>query len=124
MSIIETLAMRTASTSPASRLIASQGNAFDIELQKAVAKKYPTQQENAVSAIPTPVSQQSAAAQELKEWLEMSPEDRLFFTILASMGISKEEFEAMSPEDQSRITHKVQESIKERAKEGLQTQLA
>lgn len=124
MSITETLATRTALTSSASRLIASQGNAFDIELKKAVEKEHPTQQENAVSAQPTQVSQQSAAAQELQEWLDMSAQERLFFTILASMGISKEEFEAMSPEDKSRVTHRVQESIKERAKEGLQTEIA
>ncbi|MBG6248468.1 MULTISPECIES: hypothetical protein [Symbiopectobacterium] len=124
MSIIETLATRTALTSSASRLVASQGNAFDIELKKAVAKEHPAQQENSVSAQPELVSHQSTAAQELQEWLEMSPEDRLFFTVLASMGISKEEFEAMPPEEQSRVTHKVQESIKERAKEGLQTQIA
>lgn len=95
MSITETLATRTALTSSASRLIASQGNAFDIELKKAVAKEHPTQQENTVSAQPTQASQPSAAAKELQEWLDMSPEERLFFTILASMGISKEEFEAM-----------------------------
>lgn len=124
MPIIETLTMRTPLASSASHLIASQGNAFDIELKKAVAQHHPAQQENAVSAQPTQAPQQSAAAQELQEWLEMSPEERLFFTILASMGISKEEFEAMSPEDQSRITHKVQENIKERAKEGLQTEIA
>lgn len=124
MSIIETLAMRTPFASSASHLITSQGNAFDIELKKAVAKQHPAQQEKAVSAQPTQAPQQSAAAQELQKWLEMSPEERLFFTILASMGISKQEFEAMSPEDQRRITHKVQESIKERAKEGLQTEIA
>lgn len=124
MSIIETLATCTSSTSSASRLVASQRNAFDIELKKAVAKEHPAQQENAVSAQPKQASHQSAAAQELQEWLDMSPEERLFFTVLASMGISKEEFEAMSPEDQSRITHKVQESLKERAKEGLQTEIA
>lgn len=54
----------------------------------------------------------------------MSPEERLFFTVLASMGISKEEYEAMPPEEQSRITRKVQENIKERAKKGIQTQIA
>ncbi|MCW2474324.1 hypothetical protein [Candidatus Symbiopectobacterium sp. NZEC151] len=124
MSIIETLATRTSLTSSASRLVASQGSAFDVELKKAVAKEHPAHQENAVSALPKQASQQSAAAQELQEWLEMSPEERLFFTVLASMGISKEEFEAMSPEDQDRITHKVQESIKENIKEGLQTQIA
>lgn len=124
MSIIETVATRTALTSSASRLMASQGNAFDIELKKAVAKDHPAQQENVVSAEPALASHQSAAAQELQEWLDMSPQERLFFTVLASMGISKEEFEAMSPEDKSRITHKVQESIKERAKAGLQTEIA
>lgn len=124
MSIIETLATRASLTSPASRLVASQGNAFDIELKKAAAKEHPTQQENTISIQPEQPSQQSTAAQELKEWLEMSPEDRLFFTVLASLGISKEEFESMAPEEQSQIIHRVQENIKERAKEGIETQIA
>ncbi|WES87145.1 hypothetical protein [Dickeya fangzhongdai] len=48
----------------------------------------------------------------------MSPEERLFFSVLSSMGISKEQYEAMPPEQQMELDRKVQERIKEMAKEG------
>ena len=51
-------------------------------------------------------------ARELQEWLAMTPDQRLFFTVLHSMGVSKEQYE------QEKLAEKVRERIKEMAKNG------
>ncbi|QWT39824.1 hypothetical protein [Dickeya dadantii] len=106
----------SASYAPAHTLqIESESDAFGIELKKAQAAAYiPSRSETNVRSQPQP----SAAAQELMEWLAMSPEERLFFSVLSSMGISKEQYEAMPPEQKMELDRKVQERIKEMAKEG------
>ncbi|NPE60059.1 hypothetical protein HLB27_16710 [Dickeya dadantii] len=115
MSTLETQAT-SSSYAPARALqIESEGNAFGIELKKAQAEAYiPSRNEtNVRSQLQLP-----AAAQELMEWPAMSPEERLFFSVLSSMGISKEQYEAMPPEQKMELDRKVQERIKEMAKEG------
>jgi|GEM_PF-4199808 len=57
-------------------------------------------------------------ARELQEWLAMTPDQRLFFTVLHSMGVSKEQYEQMSPEEKEKLAEKVRERIKEMAKNG------
>ncbi|AUC44106.1 hypothetical protein D083_3757 [Dickeya solani RNS 08.23.3.1.A] len=42
----------------------------------------------------------------------------MFFSVLSSMGISKEQYEAMPADQQMELNRKVQERIKEMAKEG------
>ncbi|WP_263057645.1 hypothetical protein [Pectobacterium sp. F1-1] len=50
----------------------------------------------------------------------MSHEERLFFSVLASMGISKEQYEAMPVEERMALDLKVQERIKEMLEQGQQ----
>ncbi|MBA0204428.1 hypothetical protein [Pectobacterium aroidearum] len=64
--------------------------------------------------------QRSKAAQEFMDWVSMSHEERLFFSVLASMGISKEQYEAMPLEERMALDLKVQEHIKEMAKQDQQ----
>lgn len=64
--------------------------------------------------------QRSKAAQEFMDWVSMSHEERLFFSVLASMGISKEQYEAMPLEERMALDLKVQERIKEMAEQDQQ----
>lgn len=55
----------------------------------------------------------SAVEREFMEYAAMSPQEKLFFALLASLGISKEEYEAMSPEDRQALSQKVQIAMRE-----------
>ncbi|WP_447988600.1 hypothetical protein [Achromobacter spanius] len=59
----------------------------------------------------------SAAEQELHDFVSMSAEERFFEMTLRSLGISKEEYEAMTPAEKEEIARLVQERITERVKE-------
>ncbi len=47
----------------------------------------------------------------------MSPAERLFTQILQSLGITKEQYAAMTPAQKEEVARKVQERIKELAKQ-------
>ncbi|UMO86116.1 hypothetical protein HP572_11895 [Pectobacterium sp. PL64] len=64
--------------------------------------------------------QRSKAAKEFMDWVSMSHEERLFFSVLASMGISKEQYEAMPAEERIALDLKVQERINAMAEQGQQ----
>jgi SOS response regulatory protein OraA/RecX len=59
----------------------------------------------------------TGAATEFKNYMEMTPEERMIQSILTEMGISKEAFEAMSPQEQTELLAKVKEKIEDRVKE-------
>ncbi|WP_157055555.1 hypothetical protein [Achromobacter spanius] len=59
----------------------------------------------------------SAAEQDLHNYVSMSTEERFFEMTLRSLGISKEEYEAMTPAEKEEIARLVQERITERVKE-------
>lgn len=63
-------------------------------------------------------SVKSEAARELQEWTAMTPDQRLFYMVLQSLGVSKDQFDQMSPEDKQKLVEKVRERIKEMAKNG------
>ncbi|NQD93334.1 hypothetical protein HP532_11825 [Pseudomonas sp. CrR25] len=47
------------------------------------------------------------------EFMAMSDQEKLQYMILAQMGISKEDYDAMSPEEQAKIDEKVEERMKQ-----------
>lgn len=59
----------------------------------------------------------SSAEQELQEFLSMSLEERFFEMTLRSLGISKEEYAAMSPAEKEEVARMVQQRIAERMKD-------
>ena len=59
----------------------------------------------------------TGAAVEFKNYMEMTPAERMVQSIMTEMGITKEEFEAMPPEEQQALLLKIQEKIEERVKE-------
>ncbi len=63
-------------------------------------------------------SAKSDPARELQEWAAMTPDQRLFYMVLQSLGVSKDQFDQMSPEDKQKLVEKVRERIKEMAKNG------
>ncbi|ARP82144.1 hypothetical protein CAL12_15875 [Bordetella genomosp. 8] len=63
----------------------------------------------------------SAAAQQLSDYLSMPLSKRMFYMMLASMGISQEQYDAMSPEDQAKVAAQVAQRLKENAEAGSAT---
>ena len=57
----------------------------------------------------------SAAAGQLSEYLSMPLSQRMFYTVLASMGISKEQYDSMSTEDQAKVAAQVAQRLKDNA---------
>ncbi|OZI19093.1 hypothetical protein CAL26_15670 [Bordetella genomosp. 9] len=57
----------------------------------------------------------SAAAEQLSDYLSMPLGKRMFYMMLASMGISQEQYDAMSPEDQAKVAAQVAQRLKENA---------
>ncbi|ANN67434.1 hypothetical protein [Bordetella bronchialis] len=57
----------------------------------------------------------SPAAQQLSEYLSMPLGKRMFYMMLASMGISQEQYESMSPDEQAKVAAQVAQRLKENA---------
>ncbi|WCG81755.1 hypothetical protein [Pectobacterium sp. A5351] len=91
-------------------------NTFSMALEKAKDSGQISRHEPSAKVEP----QRSKAAQEFMDWVSMSHEERLFFSVLASMGISKEQYEAMPLEERMALDLKVQERIKEMTDQSLQ----
>ncbi|CAM3413867.1 hypothetical protein BOSP111201_03715 [Bordetella sputigena] len=57
----------------------------------------------------------SAAAEQLSDYLSMPLGKRMFYMMLASMGISQEQYDAMSPEEQAKVAAQVAQRLKDSA---------
>lgn len=53
-----------------------------------------------------------SAKDEFLEWMNMTPEERLFLSMLQKRGLTKEEFEALPPEKQKQILEEIQQEIR------------
>jgi hypothetical protein len=65
---------------------------------------------------PSPVEEQGkpkSASDSFMEYMAMSDQEKLQYLILAQMGISKEEYDAMSPEEQAKVNEKVEERMRQ-----------
>ncbi|MBN3137912.1 hypothetical protein [Pectobacterium punjabense] len=96
--------------------IAPNEDTFKMALEKAKDNGQLIRHEPSAKVEP----QRSQAAQEFMDWVSMSYEEKLFFSVLASMGISKEQYEAMSLEERMGLELKVQARIKEMAEQDQQ----
>ncbi|KGA23621.1 hypothetical protein AO825_00220 [Pectobacterium brasiliense] len=96
--------------------IAPNEDTFKIALEKAKDSGQTSRHEPSAKVEP----QRSKAAQEFMDWVSTPHEERLFFSVLASMGISKEQYETMPAEERMALDLKVQERIKEMAEQGQQ----
>ena len=57
--------------------------------------------------------QEKSASDKFMEYMNMSDQEKLQYMVLAQMGISKEEYDAMSPEEKAKIDEKVEERMKQ-----------
>lgn len=57
--------------------------------------------------------QEKSASDKFMEYMNMSDEEKLKYMVLAQMGISKEEYDSMSPEEKAKIDEKVEERMKQ-----------
>jgi hypothetical protein len=57
-------------------------------------------------------AQPQTPAQKFLEYANMTPAQRMFASMLNSLGISEDQFKAMSPADQQKIEDKIREMIK------------
>ncbi|CAB3819363.1 hypothetical protein LMG26684_00500 [Achromobacter mucicolens] len=58
----------------------------------------------------------SQAEQEFMDYAAMSIEDKMFYAALASLGISKEEYDAMSAAERLEVAQKVSQAMQQLAK--------
>ncbi|HTJ99501.1 MAG TPA: hypothetical protein VL522_07735 [Bordetella sp.] len=57
----------------------------------------------------------SAGADQLSQYLSMPLGKRMFYMVLASMGISQAQYDAMSPADQAKVADQVAQRLKDNA---------
>lgn len=68
-------------------------------------------------------AKRKSAVDEFMEYMEMTPAERLFYKMLAEEGVTKEEFEAMSPADQAKLRDKIEQKIRTRMEAEMQEEM-
>jgi len=66
-------------------------------------------------------SKSDSVEQEFLKYAEMTPAQRLFDSMLKQLGVSEDDFKAMSPQDQQKIVEKIQQMIKQQTENGTGT---
>jgi hypothetical protein len=54
----------------------------------------------------------STAAQQFQQYASMTPAERLHAQMLAKLGITEDQFKAMSPADQQKVEDKIRDMVK------------
>lgn len=68
------------------------------------------QQKSALAAKPA-----DSAVQKFLEYANMTPAERLHAEMLGQLGLTEDQFKAMSPADQQKVEDKIRELIKQQA---------
>ncbi|MGY6241536.1 hypothetical protein ACW910_29345 (plasmid) [Burkholderia ambifaria] len=55
-----------------------------------------------------------STAKQLNDWLHETPEQRMEDSILASMGLTREQYEHMSGPEKEKVAEKIRETLKEK----------
>jgi hypothetical protein len=81
-----------------------------------------------MTSAPLPASSSLAAKnksnsveQQFLKYAEMTPAQRLFDSMLKQLGLSEDDFKAMSPQDQQKVVEKIQQMIKQQTENGTGT---
>jgi ABC-type transporter MlaC component len=94
-------------------------------LSSNVSTKSPfaTQSSSSPNANSAATSNTSAntAVQQFLEYAKMTPAERLHAQMLARLGLTEDQFKAMSPADQQKIEDKIREMIKQQVANGTNT---
>jgi hypothetical protein len=75
---------------------------------------------SAVAALPqssnlAKTSKSHSVEQQFLQYAEETPAQRLFDSMLGQLGITEDQFKAMSPADQQKVTEKIQQMIQRQA---------
>ncbi|HWU34666.1 MAG TPA: hypothetical protein VN023_05505 [Methylovorus sp.] len=98
------------------RVESSQARA--LELSTPTAEDSTQQTTSSVAVADKPLENSTAKsdpAQELQEYMKMSYAEKMQWSWMHAHGISKEEFEAMSPEDKQKLLDQMREELKQKA---------
>ena len=58
-------------------------------------------------------SQDNSIVQQFMQYANMTPAQRMFAQMLNKLGITEDQFKAMSPADQQKVEQKIQQMIKQ-----------
>lgn len=67
-------------------------------------------------------TKQSEAAAELEKYVKMTPAERMSKAMMQKLGITQEQFDAMSPEQQAAVTAKISEMIRQEMEQKMAQQ--
>ncbi|TFW30634.1 hypothetical protein [Duganella callida] len=67
----------------------------------------------------TAQTQQSEASQELEKYLKMTPEERMASAMRKQLGITDDQYNAMSPEQKKAVDEKIAQMIKQKMQEEM-----
>lgn len=76
---------------------------------------FDTQKSASLSAKP---AEAKSVAQKFLEYAKMTPAERMHAQMLAQLGLTEDQFKAMSPADQQKIEDKIRDMIKQQAENG------
>ncbi|SDR82917.1 hypothetical protein [Bradyrhizobium canariense] len=64
-----------------------------------------------------PAAQTNSAVQQFLEYANMTPAQRMFASMLNKLGLTQDQFNAMSPADQQKVEQKIQQMIKQQVQD-------
>jgi predicted flavoprotein YhiN len=67
---------------------------------------------------------QQSPEQEFLDFMKMSPAEKMQYMWLASHGITKEEFDAMSPEEKAKLVKQMEAEMREKIQKGMDSSAA
>jgi ABC-type transporter MlaC component len=74
---------------------------------------YPASSKSSATAISASASAAKTAAQQFQQYASMTPAQRLHAQMLAKLGLTEDQFKAMSPADQQKVEDKIRDMIKQ-----------
>jgi ABC-type transporter MlaC component len=74
---------------------------------------YPASSKSPATTISASASAAKTAAQQFQEYASMTPAQRLHAQMLAKLGLTEDQFKAMSPADQQKVEDKIRDMIKQ-----------
>jgi hypothetical protein len=75
---------------------------------------------NAATSLTEAPKEKPDAAQEFLDYMKLTPAQRMQYAWLEQHGISKEQFDSMSAEDQQKLLDQMKHDIEDKIKQGMQ----
>jgi hypothetical protein len=100
----------------AGKLSTAAGIGSAASILNGAHKSDPVDTGSGLTAVSESEVKSSSAADQFLEYMQMSDEEKLKYALLAQMGISKEDYDAMSPDKKAEIDKKIAERMEQIAK--------